>query len=267
MNRTRLVILGALVAAVGIVIVVLSLLGDSRGGTLAVRARLTGGQGISQLHYRVSGDTLDRAGVVSAGADLSLSALPAGRYRLELTAASSDEKIKCARQDAFAITAGRTSRLEVAVLCRDLGNVVRFVMSRRAAAPGATPEAPPAVDVPPECTACEKTHIASGECEADSGCDRLTGDDKRLCQNLVNCMRATNCWVKDPLDCLCGSVDYVECTTHADGACLAEMQAATRTTDPIKNGTLFYDPTVPAGLANRLISCDKEMCRDHCAMP
>ena len=84
--------------------------------------------------------------------------------------------------------------------------------------------------------------------------------------NLVNCMRATGCWVKDPLDCLCGTVDYVECTTHANGACLAEMQAATKTTDPVKNGTLFYDPSVPAGLANRLISCDKEMCPSACAL-
>ena len=120
--------------------------------------------------------------------------------------------------------------------------------------------------MPPECSACEKENIANGNCEPDSGCAGLEGEDQRLCLDLLNCMRATGCWVKDPLDCLCGTIDYVECTKQANGVCRAEMQAATRTTDPIKNGTLFYDPTVPAGRANRLISCDKEKCKSHCAM-
>jgi hypothetical protein len=270
MTRSRVLVLGAVLAAAAIVFIVLTLFGDNDAGALTATPHLSGARGVSELHYQVSGPGVSRAGTVPVGKPLQLKDLPPGPgYKLELAGASPDETIKCARQDGFAITAGETTVLALPIFCRDLGNIARFVMSRR---PGGQPapaaaEPPPAVDVPPECSECEKAHIANGNCEADSGCDRLEGEDKRLCINLVNCMRATNCWVKDPLDCLCGTVDYVECTTHANGACLAEMQAATKSTDPVKNGTLFYDPSVPAGVANRLISCDKEMCRDHCAMP
>jgi hypothetical protein len=127
-------------------------------------------------------------------------------------------------------------------------------------APAPTPE--PSVAA---CEECEKAHVKNGECEPDSGCDGLEGQDLALCQSLLKCMRATSCWVKDPLDCLCGTASGVACATgSANGDCKAEMQAATKTTDPVKNGTLFYDPTVPAGRANRLISCDHDNCRSVC---
>jgi hypothetical protein len=119
---------------------------------------------------------------------------------------------------------------------------------------------------PVACAACEKKHVASGDCEPDSGCDGLAGDDKRLCEDLVACQRRTSCWVKHPLDCLCGSAPGVACAQGAaNGACRAEIQAATRTTDPVRNGTLFFDPALPAGRANRLIACAFDNCKSVCA--
>jgi hypothetical protein len=119
---------------------------------------------------------------------------------------------------------------------------------------------------PVACAACERKHIASGDCEPDSGCDDLSGDDKRLCEDLLACQRRTNCWVNHPLDCLCGSAPGVDCAQGAaNGACRAEIQAATKTTDPVKNGTLFFDPKFPAGRANRLIACAYDNCKSTCA--
>ena len=116
------------------------------------------------------------------------------------------------------------------------------------------------------CTACEKQHIVAGDCEPDSGCDGLSSPDKPLCEALVACARRTNCWVNHPLDCLCGSAPGVDCAQGAaNGACRAEIQAATKTTDPVKNGTLFFDPTLPAGRANRLIACAFDHCKTSCA--
>ena len=119
---------------------------------------------------------------------------------------------------------------------------------------------------PVACAACEKKHITSGDCEPDSGCDDLAGDDKRLCEDLLACQRRTNCWVKHPLDCLCGSAPGVDCAQGAaNGACRSEIQAATKTTDPVQNGTLFFDPKLPAGRANRLIACAYDNCKSVCA--
>src|SRR5687767_14704776 len=104
---------------------------------------------------------------------------------------------------------GQTTSLSISVLCRDMGPVLAFLAARKAAPPSlnaaAAAPAPP-IEVAPQCTECEKAHVAKGECEPDSGCDDLQGEDRQLCVNLLNCMRATNCWVKDPLDCLCGTV-------------------------------------------------------------
>jgi hypothetical protein len=135
------------------------------------------------------------------------------------------------------------------------------------APPAPAAAAPSAAGIDPvACAACEKKHIAAGDCEPDSGCEGLSGTDQELCENLLACQRRTNCWVKHPLDCLCGSASGVDCAQGAaDGACRAEIQAATKTTDPVKNGTLFFDPTLPAGRANRLIACAYDNCQSVCA--
>jgi hypothetical protein len=132
--------------------------------------------------------------------------------------------------------------------------------------PQADPATPPGAIDEIACGACEKKHIASGECEPDSGCEGLAGTDKDLCLNVLACQRRTNCWLKHPLDCLCGTATGVDCAQGgANGECKAEIQAATKTNDPIKNGTLFFDPTLPAGRANRLIACAYDNCKSVCA--
>jgi hypothetical protein len=275
-NRIKILAAAGLLALVAIVAFLLT--GNGNTGSLALAATMSGSKGVVELRYRVTGNGIaaieGKAAVVGAGSATAVTVedLPAGiGYRVEVSAASPDGNITCTRRSEFDVEAGKATALALQVPCRDVTPIARFVAARKAGmtalvavAPLGTP-APP-IEVSPECTACEKENIENGNCEPDSGCGGLEGEDRQLCENLLNCMRATNCWAKDPLDCLCGTIDYVECTRHANGVCRAEMQAATRTTDPVKNGTLFFDPTVPAGRANRLISCDKEKCAQHCSM-
>lgn len=119
-----------------------------------------------------------------------------------------------------------------------------------------------------QCAQCEATHVQAGDCEPDIGCDKLSGDDRALCTNLESCFRRTKCWLNDPLDCLCGSSKGVACASAAaNGACRAEIQAATRTQDPVQNGTRFYSLLYPAGHATQLLACDKDNCLAECEAP
>jgi hypothetical protein len=274
-DRKRLLAVAAGLTVAG-VIAALWLAWGREVGTLRVAATLTGGRGISGMTYAVTGNGLPATTgkVTFAGHQAAVFTVknlpPADGYSIEIAAATPDGHVRCSRRASFDVFLEETTQLDLAVLCRDLRVARAFAAARQPAGRELTAVAPalpaPEIEVPPECTACEQQHIASGACEPDSGCDGLQGEDRQLCVDLVNCMRATNCWIRDPLDCLCGTVDYVACTRVANGACRAEMQAATRTTDPLKNGTLFYDPSVPAGRANRLISCDREKCRAHCSL-
>jgi hypothetical protein len=244
---------------------------------LAVRAGLSDATGIAEINYTIAGNGIEpitgtaqvtdpRTATAIAAKDIPVDT----EYSLQLTAASSDGKNKCGRKLTFDVTLGKTTALDVVLQCHDLSRIAQFLNFRKTAPQGevaaATP--PPAIEVPPECTECEKEGVENGICEKELGCESLQGQDKTLCVNLVNCMRATNCWVKDPLDCLCGTAKDEACITNAaNGVCRAEMQAATKSTNPIENGTLFYDISVPAGLANRLLACDRDKCVSHCSLP
>jgi hypothetical protein len=120
---------------------------------------------------------------------------------------------------------------------------------------------------PLACLACEQDAVFSGDCDGRMGCGHITNAaDRALCEALDQCMRATGCWSHDPLDCLCGTAKGLSCASSAaNGACKAEVQAATKTTDPLANGTLFYNLSVPAGFATQQAACDRDLCLDPCS--
>jgi hypothetical protein len=272
-NRTKLaVVAGALV--IGAVALVL-LVWPRNVGAVAMSTTLVRGETVTRIDYTVSGNGIvpinGSATVSNAAQPISfvVDRLPPGEgYLIDQWAG--DGQTRCNRRDSFEVVKGRTTSLIKLLLCRvsnSAGTRAALAFERKVAPRNTEGAVQPAAAVPPSCVSCEKANIEAGECEPDSGCDGLTGEDKQLCVNLLDCLRATNCWIKDPLDCLCGTARDLECTTNAaNGDCRAEIQAATRTTDPIANGTLFFDPGVPASRANKLISCDKEKCLDHCAM-
>jgi hypothetical protein len=125
-------------------------------------------------------------------------------------------------------------------------------------------------DRTPACLTCEDGAKASGDCDPAIGCANITtgAADMALCVALDTCMRKTGCWSKDPLDCLCGTAVGTTCASSAaNGACKAEIQAATKTTDPVANGTLFYNMSVPAGFATQQSACDRDICPIECKFP
>ena len=272
-SRAKILAIAAVLAVVVIVIAVKSS-GKESVGSLSVTASLAGAEAVGDIGYTISGNNLAPITGTSpltnpsAPTTFTVKDLSPGKdFLLDLSAHSSDLKTKCTRREKFEITAQKSTELKVVLVCRGPtpgpSHTFRKVPALRTAT-GQVAAPPP---VAPACTTCEKEYIAAGECEPDSGCEPLTGTDRELCENLLSCLRATNCWINDPLDCLCGTAKDVDCTTEkANGDCRAEIQAATKTTDPIQNGTLFFDPAVPAGRANRLISCDKEKCLNHCAL-
>jgi hypothetical protein len=121
----------------------------------------------------------------------------------------------------------------------------------------------------PACLACEGSAIGTGDCDANIGCSHIANAaDRALCDALDQCMRTTGCWVSNPLDCLCGTAVGTNCASQAaNGVCKAEIQAATKTTDPLANGTLFYSFSVPSGFATQQAACDRDVCPQACNAP
>ncbi len=125
------------------------------------------------------------------------------------------------------------------------------------------------------CEQCEKdaqTHADSNirsACDpTKSGCTLLTGMDKTLCLDLVDCMRMTGCPVNatgDSQICYCGTASDIGCLGgSANGVCKAKVEAAAKSTDPevIANG--FTDPSLPLGRAANLMVCDSKACMTAC---
>jgi hypothetical protein len=119
----------------------------------------------------------------------------------------------------------------------------------------------------PACLSCEAGGVATGDCDPAIGCKNIANAaDRALCEALDTCMRKTNCWANNPLDCLCGTAIGTNCAgPAANGVCKAEVQAATKTTDAVANGTLFYSLNVPSGFATQQSACDHDVCPTECA--
>jgi hypothetical protein len=271
-SRSKVVMVLGLIA--GVLLLRATWCPGKHGGALAVTTTLVRGTDVKRLDYTISGNGIvplsgstpvaDPAAVAFTVEELA----PGQGYLLDQWAASPDGKTKCVRRERFDITLGKTTPLSVTLLCR--GAPVAppaFKPEPRAAVRNAEGVVEVTEPVPAACTSCEKANIEAGECAPEAGCDKLPpGEDRALCVNLLNCMRATNCWIRDPSDCYCGTFKDERCLKGADGACKAEIEAATKATDTLEVGGLFFDPKVPSGYAARLISCDKEKCLDHCAV-
>jgi hypothetical protein len=120
------------------------------------------------------------------------------------------------------------------------------------------------------CVTCEEGGIGTGDCEASIGCSHITtgAADIALCEALDKCMRQSGCWSNNPLECLCGTAIGTACAgPAANGVCKAQVIAATKTTDPVANGTLFYSLNVPAGFATQRAACDHDVCSADCKFP
>lgn len=234
-------------------------------GALSVKTKVSPAEGVSRVNYRVTGN--DIAAVSGSNtmtgdtASFLIKDIPAGSgYTITLTARSADGNTRCNQTASFDVVAERITSANLDLPCVHTG-------SFRTGAPG-DPDASKVSEAEPtpDCAACEQENIKSGKCEPKSGCDGLEGVDKTLCLDLLACARRTSCWLKRPVDCLCGDAEDVACAKgEANGDCRREIQAATKTNDPLMNGTRFFNLDFPAGRALNMVSCDHENCQSVCA--
>jgi cysteine-rich repeat protein len=88
------------------------------------------------------------------------------------------------------------------------------------------------------------------------------------CSEVVACARENQCAYRaerQAAPCYCGSISVDECQEKGpaeDAPCMAEWQAATRTTNNALVLTRFSDLAFPAGWAYQLLDCDRLHCND-----
>lgn len=124
------------------------------------------------------------------------------------------------------------------------------------------------------CQLCENAKCTAmlGGGPATWGCDGFSGVERTLCENLLNCMRTTQCsaGARDAQRCFCGSAtdegDVTCLNGGANGACRAEAEAAAGSADPREVADRFSDPTFPIGRAVNQVTCDRVACASECPL-
>ena len=116
---------------------------------------------------------------------------------------------------------------------------------------------------------------ASGNCDDYGGDDVYAacyeGDTSEACAALMKCAHKTKCPTRDangdawsaphPNKCYCGTASTMACMTGgANGACIAEVEAAADSTDPMVIGERFANPAYAVGDAMGLLLCEMDFC-------
>ena len=142
-NRIKILAATGLLSLVVIVAFLLAS-GNSNAGSLALAATLSRGTGVAEITYRVTGNGIPpiehRAYVADPDSPTSVTVkdLPAASgYRLEVSGASPDGTITCGRKSSFDIEVGKATHVSLAVPCRDVTPIARFVAARKAGIEGA----------------------------------------------------------------------------------------------------------------------------------
>ena len=113
------------------------------------------------------------------------------------------------------------------------------------------------------CEACESAKCPSHR----TYCDAFSGDQRAACNQVVACVRKTNCHANGTtLDCYCGTADSEECLRPggARGACKADIEAAQGTADPGVVQARYDDVKFPGGAALSFMLCDAIVCKADC---
>jgi cysteine-rich repeat protein len=91
--------------------------------------------------------------------------------------------------------------------------------------------------------------------------DCLNGPTGDLCSALLICIQNTGCAAEQASDCYCGTASPALCMLgYGDGACMAEMETATETTDPMTLAERYFDPAYASGDAMAMVDCERQNC-------
>lgn len=124
----------------------------------------------------------------------------------------------------------------------------------------------------PACDECTNLNCTP----STDGCGRFDDPtDRKLCEDLYTCITnaTSHCTNQgDPVRCWCGT-NPTTCLGNAsgplaaNGPCLAQILAASKTSDPGIIKTRFVDAVFPVGRAVRLSSCRGSFCSTECSVP
>ena len=118
------------------------------------------------------------------------------------------------------------------------------------------------------CSTCTMDNCALGPAPGTDGCCGLTDPaDATLCQAVYACIQqntATCTSGGDPTQCFCGTSGTMCFTTAgaANGPCVNQYLAASKTTDPVTIRARFTSPLFPSGRATNLSSCQGGLCAE-----
>jgi hypothetical protein len=131
-----------------------------------------------------------------------------------------------------------------------------------------TGKSPPVGTTCSDCEDANCTHNAAGcsttGCTAQPACsDYPAAADQALCQAVQDCAHKTDCARNGVSTCFCGTKSVADCKAGlGDGACMAEIAAGLKTTDPNFVLSNIVKVSLPGGGAMSLILCDHDFCGD-----
>lgn len=129
------------------------------------------------------------------------------------------------------------------------------------------------------CAPCEEEHCTwydliydvEGIAETNLKAECFEGATAQACSNVITCMRDSHCALEDesgipwenphPRNCYCGSAEPMFCMAGmADGECMAEIEEAAETTDPMTLAERFMNTEFAIGDAAVLAICEIHNC-------
>jgi hypothetical protein len=124
------------------------------------------------------------------------------------------------------------------------------------------------------CESCTANMCDLSAATGDSGCCALTDPtDQALCAAVSLCIQSppggTACTTNgDPVHCFCGSAtsNCFSTAGAANGACVAPMTAAAKSTTPADIQLAFTNTESPLGRAVNLETCRGANCKTQCAI-
>src|SRR5262249_12247206 len=115
------------------------------------------------------------------------------------------------------------------------------------------------------CLACENNFCPEDPIAEPLCPDFASSADVTLCNDLMDCVRRSNCAANGVLGCYCGSVDVATCQSGGgNGVCKSQIEAGQKTTNPTLIINNYEDVSTPAGAVMSLIDCDRSFCKNEC---
>jgi len=179
-------------------------------------------------------------------------------------AAASGAVAGCSRHDAGNGEQAQATQGESKTPAAPPSNAPSAAANTAPAGPSPFCEAPRKLAVTPEaCVACEQQRC---DVEDKAGCTKYEAGstDRARCEDVLTCIRSTNCIVQGNVNCYCGTSDVGSCkasASNANGECKARITAAfPKEFNSASIVDHINDQAFAPGAALALGQCDVDRC-------